>query len=220
MPTMYETIMNLPLFKGVSHDQVSSFLEKTHIKFSKYNPGEIIAERNDPVKTIKCIISGFTSIKYLITNDGRLSLQETISGEHIIGADRLFGMDTTYNSEICAINRVSIMEFNKDQYLNLLTTSPIYLLNYLNYLSYQAQKIKSITAFYPYGSLGNFFKYLLEIYTSRRATELRFEFDIPTLCTFTNISHDRIESELAELVSAGAIEKLSTGIRILDKELL
>ena len=33
MASMYGTIMDLPLFKGISEDQVSAFLEKTNIEF-------------------------------------------------------------------------------------------------------------------------------------------------------------------------------------------
>ncbi len=220
MATMYETIMNLPLFKGVSNEQVSAFLEKTHLKFTKYSAGETIASRNEPVKGIKCIISGDASAKYNFADGSNLFLTETISGGHIIGADRLFGMDTTYNSDVTALNQVSVMEFNKEQYLNLLNSAPIYLLNYLNYLSYRAQKNSDITIYCPMGELGSILKCLIEIFTSRRAKAISFEYDLPTLSKFTNLSESKIVEELELLSKKGAIEKNSEGLRVIDKELL
>ena len=58
MATMYETIMSLPLFKGISRQQVSTFLEKTHVQFINYNPGERIVSVGDACTHIRYIISG------------------------------------------------------------------------------------------------------------------------------------------------------------------
>ena len=45
MATMYETIMNLPLFKGLSHEQVSAFLELFLAEFhSAHIPDSICLE--------------------------------------------------------------------------------------------------------------------------------------------------------------------------------
>lgn len=139
MATMYETIMNLPLFKGLSHEQVSSFLEKTHFKFSKYSDREKIVSAGERVEEMKCVISGQIRLCHIIGDKDLLRLTELRRNHEVIGADRLFGMDTTYGADICAVGNVSTMEFSKDQYQNLLNAGSIYLLNYLNSLSYGAQ---------------------------------------------------------------------------------
>ena len=53
MATMYETIMNLPLLKGVSKELVSSFLEKTHVQFVNFNDGEKLIEEGETCSYIK-----------------------------------------------------------------------------------------------------------------------------------------------------------------------
>lgn len=53
--SMFETLMSLPLFKGASHEQISLFVEKTHLSFKNYNPGENIASASSLLVTTGAI---------------------------------------------------------------------------------------------------------------------------------------------------------------------
>ena len=55
---MYDTIMSLPLFKGVSRERISYFLEKTSISFLKYKSGDIILRHDDEITKLRFVISG------------------------------------------------------------------------------------------------------------------------------------------------------------------
>lgn len=174
MATMYETIMNLPLFKGLSHEQVSSFLEKTHFKFSKYSDREKIVSAGERVEEVKCVISGQIRLCHIIGDKDLLRLTELRRNHEVIGADRLFGMDTTYGADICAVGNVSTMEFSKDQYQNLLNAGSIYLLNYLNSLSYGAQIRFNIFNDYPQGGFAATCRRIIHTYCSRNSEEISF----------------------------------------------
>ena len=65
MNTMYETLMNIPLFKGVSHDQISSFVEKTPLHFHTFNDGELVMGRNDLCSNVVCLLTGSLRIERL-----------------------------------------------------------------------------------------------------------------------------------------------------------
>lgn len=136
---MYETIMNLPLFKGVSREQVSLFLEKTHLHFYKYMDGEAIVSPNDLVKGLKCIMGGNAVVKHFLPAES-LEIHEILGKENVLGADRLYGLNTRYRNEVSALGETSIMEFSKEQYQELLKRNPIYMINFLNYLSSRAQR--------------------------------------------------------------------------------
>lgn len=116
MATMYETIMNLPLFKGLSHEQVSAFLEKTHITFSKYSDNEKIVSAEDRADVVRCVISGKIRVAHRIGKENTLKITELQHNNNVLGADRLFGMDTTCGFEAYAVGNVSTMEFSKEQY--------------------------------------------------------------------------------------------------------
>lgn len=51
--SMYENLMGLPLFNGVSYNRISEIVGNTRLAFSKYLPGETILEAGDPCTGIK-----------------------------------------------------------------------------------------------------------------------------------------------------------------------
>lgn len=139
MSNMYEMIMDLPLFKGVSKDQVSSFLEKTHINFRNINSGELVVAAGDNVRMITFIISGEVTINHRLDSFD-ITVEERGGAGTVIGADHLYGMSTHYPCDVVALAKVSVLEFSKEQYLRLLNSDNIYLLNFFNFLSLRAQR--------------------------------------------------------------------------------
>lgn len=139
MLTMYETLMDLPLFKGIGEEQLSQLLEKTSMEFLKFRPGEIINERGGRVKGIDFILNGKVKVTYSLQNYD-ISIEEEMGKGRLLGAMNLFGMETTYHYGSEALDSVSIMRLEKSQYMNILKSDGIYILNFVNYLSAHAQK--------------------------------------------------------------------------------
>lgn len=139
MTTKYEMIMDLPLFKGVSKEHVSSFLEKTNINFINYEPGEKVVSKGEEVRMVKFVISGEVSVSHVLGDSG-ITVSEHCGYGRVLGADRLYGMHTGYSCDVVAQTRTSIMEFSKDHYVRLLNSDHIYLLNFFNFLSRRAQR--------------------------------------------------------------------------------
>lgn len=220
MATMYETIMNLPLFKGLSHEQVSSFLEKTHIKFSKFTDGQKIVGADDYVTDLKCILSGSIRILHKVGESRSMGIAETQSGENILGADKLFGMDNKYGVDIVAKGPVSMMQFSKEQYLAQLTPGSIYLINYLNFVSLRAQMRYDIFSSYPNGSLSAVISRLIKAYCSKKSRDIAFSFDLNDLAKFLNTDIDTATRAILQLEHKGIIRQLPDGFIIADKELL
>lgn len=161
---MYETIMDLPLFKGVGKDQVSQFLEKIPLTFNNYEEGEEISSPGEEVKMIKFIIRGEVDIcNRLEGND--ITVVERSGVGRVLGADRLFGISTGYPFRIVAREKTSIMQFKKDQYVNLLYSDRIYMLNFFNYLSLRAQRPAEAVSVFANGDIAGRLKQMVAIMT-------------------------------------------------------
>ena len=139
MSSMYETIMELPLFKGIGEDQLSQMLEKTSVEFLKFEDGDILANAEDKVKAIDFILSGRVRQTFKLENFD-LGVDEILGKGSVLGALHLYGIDTTYKSQSVALGRVSIMRISKVDYMNILLSDRIYMLNFVNFLSAAAQK--------------------------------------------------------------------------------
>ena len=139
MASMYETIMDLPLFKGISVEKLSLMLEKTRVEFLNFVDQEIIAEPENRVKAIDFILKGQVCRETTLEASG-IIIKEYMGEGAVIGGTKLYGISTNYDSRITSEGKTSVMRISKDQYLNILTSDNIFLINYLNYLSAAAQR--------------------------------------------------------------------------------
>lgn len=204
MATMYETIMDLPLFKGVSEEQISAFLEKTNVNFINYKAGDKIISKGDRCTHIKYLIKGEVLSRISNTTD-TLRVSELKQPGSVFSPDRLFGMDTKFPAEVEAVGDVSILQFSKEQYMTLLQTDEIYLLNFLNYLSLHSQRpvdaIKNLTS----GKFECRLAMWVITLTEASSTAITVESNQQDLSELTNIPIEQIKSELSELSKSGLL---------------
>lgn len=168
MPSMYDTILELPLFKGIGEEQLSLMLEKTPMEFLKFEDGDVISKENDKVDSIDFILSGRVRQSYQLDNFP-ITIDEILIKGSLIGALHLFGMVTHNPSSAIALGKVSVMRMGKTQYMNLLQSHKIYILNFVNYLSAGAQKSQELFIKSPNPSIMRTLKSLAYSIVSRRA---------------------------------------------------
>lgn len=174
MASMYETIMELPLFKGIGNDQVSLFLEKTKVDFLNFEAGDVLAEPGERVDSLDFILGGRVEVIHEIPGLG-IKVREESGKGRVIGAMNLFGMTTRHMSEVRALDKVGIMRIGKEQYFNLLMTDKIYVLNLLNYLSAGAQKVESVIMETEGNSIDIKLKSLIESLTQKNSGPVAVE---------------------------------------------
>lgn len=205
MATKYEMIMDLPLFKGVGKDHVSLFLEKTHLNFINFNPGDTVVEEGEDVRMVRFVISGEVNIIHTIGDLGLL-VEERAGFGRVLGAARLFGFDTGYPYKVVAATRISIMEFSKEQYMNLINSDRIYLLNYLNYLSLRAQRPTMSTSRYWKGTILNKIRRLIFLLTDPNCKSVKILGDDFALAQYCGCTSEEIDAWKDRLSASGFAE--------------
>lgn len=189
MPSMYETIMDLPLFKGIGDEQLSIMLEKTKVEFLKFEDGEIIYERGENVSGLYFILNGRVKQTYNLTHNS-LAIDEILGKGSVLGALHLFGMNTKYPSNAVALGKVSLMRIGKSQYLNILRTDQIYLINFVNYLSAAAQKAQSLLSEYKGASITRTLETLAFSVVSRGAETVMVAGDDKSMAEYCGVSQE------------------------------
>ncbi|MCM1290732.1 MAG: cyclic nucleotide-binding domain-containing protein [Prevotella sp.] len=146
--SMYELIMDLPLFKGTSRDQISDFLERTTLTFSRYEDGEKIVSIGEKYDDLFLIIRGNSLVNHPVSykDETKVLLCETRGAGTIIGLDRLYGMFREYEFEVVSKNGCDILRLNKSQFFDLLTRDNLYMINMLNALSSNSQRSQWLTS--------------------------------------------------------------------------
>ena len=168
MSSMYETIMELPLFKGIGEEQLSQMLEKTSVEFLKFEDGELIAEASAKVEALDFILSGRIRKTYTLENFS-LGIDEILGKGAVLGALNLYGLETNYKADCVALGRVSVLRISKNDYMNILLSDKIYILNFVNYLSAAAQKVPILMLDIKQPSIGRSLTTLAFTFASRNA---------------------------------------------------
>lgn len=138
METMYDTLLQLPLFQGLCHNDFTEILEKVKIHFAKYQAGDTILTQGDVCDKLVFLLKGKISSN-TISTDKVYTYIEYIEAPYLIEPHSLFGMEVAYNSTYMAEGEVNIISIDKPFVLEELSKYEIFRINYLNIISSRAQ---------------------------------------------------------------------------------
>ena len=131
MSSMFDLLMELPLFRGVSHDTMKNIVGMAKFHFLKYPEGAVVVKENSPCTHITFVISG--SVRLTTTNNnGRISVSQTLRAPDVIAPDFLFGRATNYPCRAVALEPSGVLQISKADYIKILNADPVFMFNYLN----------------------------------------------------------------------------------------
>ncbi|MDE6383030.1 MAG: Crp/Fnr family transcriptional regulator [Paramuribaculum sp.] len=216
MNSMYEILMALPLFRGVSYEKLSDVVGKTKFHFLKYLEGERIVGVGDPCTHIKFAISG--SLRMSIESaDSRFRVSQTLAAPCVISPDYLFGRATVYPCTAVAAEPTSILQIDKQDYVKMLGADSVFLYNYLNTLSANAQKavdgVLAVTA----GSLEQRIAYWISALTQPGGTDIVLECRQRDLYSMFGVQRSSFISVLESMKERGLIDYTSRSMQIHDR---
>lgn len=206
-------LMDLPLFKGVGKDQISYFLEKTNIDFLNYSDSATVVDCGDLVKMIKFVISGRVRIIHPL-DSASISVEEIAGFGRVLGAERLFGITTGYPYRVEALGKTSVMEFSKEQYVNLLHSDRIYILNFFNYLSLRAQRPVEAMMHYSHDDIRSRLCVLISMLTDPGSAGLAINATDEALAGYCGKTREEVSAWKGAAQEAGLITVSEGCIRI------
>lgn len=214
--TMYESLMTLPLFKGVSHERLSEIVGKIPLAFLRYMPGEKIMDSGDPCTGMKFVLKGSVRLSLTNVND-RLRIKQTLEGPAVISPDFLFGRDTNYPSTGTAIDTVSIIQIEKKDFLELLRVEEIVMYNYLNILSTNAQKSVNGVLALTAGSLEERIAFWIIALTQLSGKDIVLQAKHRDLYTLFGVQRSSFIAALDTLKSKGIIDYTPNEIHVISR---
>lgn len=142
MDTMFETLLQLPLFQGLAQEDLTCILGKVKLHFTKHKAGEVILKADAPCDRLMFILKGEVASS-TSSADASYSFTEYFQAPYLIEPQSLFGMNTTYVSTYVAHSEVHTVSISKAFALNELFKYEIFRLNYMNIISNRAQNLNS-----------------------------------------------------------------------------
>lgn len=216
---MYETLMRMPLFAGVSRQRMSEIIGKYKFHFLKFNPGEKIVTEGDACTHLKSVIAG--NVRVTVKSlDQRFQVAQTLSAPDLIAPEFFFGKTTTYPATVEAIDSTGILQLDKTDFLNIINSDPVFLFNYLNILSVNAQRsIEGVLALTS-GSLEKRIAYWIVALTQTNGKDITLQCRQRDMYTVFGVPRQSLISALDRMSHDGIITYTSGEIKVLDRRLL
>lgn len=216
---IYENLMNLPLFNGVSYTRLQEIVGATRLSFLKYSPGETLIHPGEPCSQLKFVIAG--SVRLTVTNStDRFKVSQTLTAPSIISPDFLFGRNTLYPAGATAIDTVSLMQIEKADFISILQTDEVFLFNYLNFLSTNAQKAVDGVLALTTGSLEERIAFWIIALTQRDATDITLTARSRDLYTLFGVQRSSFIATLESMRERELITFTNTEISVISRRAL
>lgn len=215
MNSMYQQLMRLPLFQGVSTEKITALVEKLPFHFLKYRNGEQVLTAGEPCTHIKFIVSGSVRLSVPF-NNLRVTLKQTLSTPHVLAPDYLFGRETVYPFSAVAEGSCGILQLTKSDYIKMINYDKVFLFNILNYLSSGSQRCISSALSVKDGSVPERLAMLVEALVAAGATDVTLSFKQKDLCSILGTQRTTLVATLDKLSDMDILDYESNELRILD----
>lgn len=204
MASMFEQLMELPLFKGVSRQRLSQTVGENKFHFLKYPAGETIVREGDPCTHVTFVISGAVR-STTVNNTGRFAVSQTLTAPAVVAPDFLFGRFTNYPGDVVAIEPTGILKISKADYLSMLQSDNVFMLNYLNMLSMNAQKSLKGVLSLTTGNIDERIAFWIIALTQRGSTDIRLTCRKRDLCSLFGASRTVFDKEIESMLKRGLL---------------
>ena len=142
MENIFDKLLHLPLFQGVSQERLQDTVEKVPFHFLKFRKGEKILSCGDECSHVRFVVSGRVRLEFE-SKVLKFKISHELEAPEVIAPDYLFGLDTSYPFSVTATESCGILQLAKQDYVAMLRTDDVFLFNILNYLSRNSQTRKS-----------------------------------------------------------------------------
>ncbi|MGL5920007.1 MAG: Crp/Fnr family transcriptional regulator [Bacteroidales bacterium] len=217
MTGTYDLILQLPLFQGLSRDDLTRTIEKFSFHFEKFQPGDQIIRRGETCSRMVFILTG--KVRSHLKNEREtIEISETIAGPNMIAINHLYGSSQSYTADYYASTDVGIMTIDKMDLFRMIQTNEIFYYNVLNTLSVRAQNgVRTLLNMSMSSPESRFAMWLVPL-TNPNTENLQLICRKTNLASILGISRPTLDTLLHGLADRGLIRSEKGVIHILDRQ--
>ena len=214
---MYDLLMQLPVFQGVSREQMTHILEVTPFEFHTFHAGDVICRGGDQVHGATFLLSGQVELRTPVF-DSRVRISQLFDAPHTFSLHHLFGADTQARSTMVASKeRTGMMTLAKADFLRILRENEVALINVMNLLCTRAQKQHKVIDFSaetdPLRRLSSW----ILAFTERSAREVVVEAREEDWCGMLQLDKPAFWRCVASLEGQHLLESENGRLKLLDR---
>lgn len=205
MNTIFDILLQLPLFQGLAVEDFTRILEKVKLHFAKQKTGETLVQEGTPCDRLIFILNGNIAATTKSVQE-HYSLTEYFEAPYLIEPQSLFGLYTIYSARYTATTPINSISINKEAVINDLLKYEIFRLNYLNIVSSQLQLLNKSTWGYTPDNvearISNFIRTHLKRLQGSKSLKIKME----DLATIVNDTRNGVSKALNNMQDKGLLE--------------
>ena len=215
---MIPTLVNNPLFRGITPERLSADLEEISFHTRSYKKGEILAQQGAVCNRLVILTKGSVRGE-MIDYSGRLIKVEDIAAPRAIAPLFLFGEENRYPVEVTANEPTEVIELPKSSVLSLFRKNEQFLENYMNLSANYARTLSDKLFFMSFKTIRQkLASYLLRLYKQQQQTHITLDRSQQELSDYFGVSRPSLARELAHMQEDGLLIADRKHITILQKE--
>ena len=210
--TMYDTILGLPLFQGLSHSDLTRILESTRLQFETVAEGDVLLQQGQQCTGLTFIISGTINAR-TASADNRWSVDEELSGQMVLGMDVLYGSTRTHRQTVTTLTPTRVLYLNKRTVAAFISYFEVFRLNVLNLLTTSAVRRDQLNWLPPATTLEGLIIDFMRRHLTRPAGHKRFNISQRVLGSYLREDYRYVARALQNLKDK---HLLTTERRLID----
>jgi len=215
--SMYDLLMQLPVFQGISTEQMTHILEVIPFDFRVFNKGDVICNGGDVVIGATFLLSGRVELETPIFNH-RVKITQLFDAPYTFSLHHLFGADITARSTMrAAANKTGLMVLHKTDFLRIMHENEIALINVMNMLCTRAQKQHKAIDFSGVNDPVLKLSSWILAFTERSATEVCAEANEADWCDMLQLDSPAFWRCVATLEGQKVVESENGRLKLLDR---
>lgn len=170
--TMFDTLLLLPLFQGMSKIDLTRIVEKVQLHFMKFEDKEVIFRQGERCNKLVFLLKGDLLCE-TVAPCGLFSMEETFDHPMVVELHSLFGSDLTFKSTYSARGEVSLLTIDKSYLFKMLDASMVFRINFYNLICNRVQKQHELTwNLKPAGLEGRIIHFIRSLCTMHKGSKL------------------------------------------------
>ena len=202
--TMFERLLHLPLFQGLSTQELSDVMAHIRLDFINYQAGDEIVTQGEPCRGLLYIISGTVASEY--TDSGkRFVLQEKLPQMGLLEPYNMFGMYQKYSRTYCFDSDGSTLYVDRKTTLQRLIQHDIVKINLLNIISNRYQQTLKLLCEAPDYTIKEQIVKFISSYVAIPKGEKELRIKMTELANIIHATRLKVSQALNEMQDEGLI---------------
>lgn len=140
---MYNRLLSLPLFTGMTAGELTQMLAHIHMEFQQFESGEVIVAQDDRCNKLIYVLKGKVRTEY-IDHERHFVLQEYIDYPFVIEPYNMHGMMQKYEHTYMTEERTDTVMISKQEFHAIMLNYKIPRMNIMNLLCAKVQKAERL----------------------------------------------------------------------------